>query len=60
MQLQDVKIPRSLIRESTTVEAVDIHQFADASNFACSTAAVAVIQQGTMNVKGLLASVKTI
>ena len=56
MQLQDVKIPRSLIRESTTVEAVDIHQFADASNLACSTAAVAVIQQGTMNVKGLLAS----
>ena len=41
MQLQDVKIPRSLIRESTTVEAVDIHQFADASNLACSTAAVA-------------------
>ena len=55
-QLQDVKIPRSLIRENTTVEAVDIHQFADASSLACSTAAIAVINQGTMNVKGLLAS----
>ena len=55
-QLQDVKIPRSLIRENTTVEGVDIHQFADASSLACSTAAVVVINQGTMNVKGLLAS----
>ena len=55
-QLQDVKIPRSVIRENTTVEGVDIHQFADASSLACSTAAVAVINQGTMNVKGLLAS----
>lgn len=42
--------------ENTTVKAVDIHQFADASSLACSTAAVAVINQGTMNVKGLLAS----
>ena len=55
-QLQDVKIPRNLIRENTTVEGVDIHQFADASSLACSTAAVAVINQGTTNVKGLLAS----
>ena len=55
-QLKDVKIPRSLIRDSATVEAVDIHQFADASNLACSTVAIAVIQQGTMNVKGLLTS----
>ena len=56
MQLQDVKVPRSLIRESTTVKAIDIHQFADASNLAFSTLAVAAIQQGTVNVKGLLAS----
>ena len=55
-QLRDVKIPRSLIRDSATVEAVDIHQFADASNLACSTVAIAVIQQGTMKVKGLLTS----
>ena len=55
-QLEDVKIPRSLIRDSAAVEAVDIHQFADASNLACSTVAIAVIQQGTMNAKGLLTS----
>ena len=55
-QLQDVKIPRSLMRENTTVKGVDIHQFAEASSLACSTAAVVVINQGTMNVKGLLAS----
>ena len=55
-QLRDVKIPRSLIRDSATVEAVDIHQFADASNLACFTVAIAVIQQGTMKVKGLLTS----
>ena len=55
-QLQDVKIPKSLNRENTTVEGVNIHQFAEASSLACSTAAVAVINQGTMDVKGLLAS----
>ena len=55
-QLKDVKIPRSLIQDSTTVEAVEIHQFADASNLACSTVTIAVIQQGTMKVKGLLTS----
>ena len=37
-RLKDVKIPRSLIRDSATVEAVDIHQFADASNLACKMA----------------------
>ena len=55
-QLRDVKVPRSLVKESTKVEAVDIHQFADASNLACSTVAIAVIHQGTMSVKGLLTS----
>ena len=33
-QLQNVKIPRSLIQESTNIEAVDLHQFADVSNLA--------------------------
>ena len=45
-----------MIREGTTVEAVVIHQFADASSLACSTTAITVIQQGTVNVKGLLTS----
>lgn len=38
------------------VEGVYIHQFAYASGLACSTAAATVINCGTVNVKGFLAS----
>ena len=33
-----------------------IHQFADASNLACSTVTIGVVEQGTHKVKGLLTS----
>ena len=33
-----------------------IHQFTNASNLACSTATIAVVEQGTDKVKGLLAT----
>lgn len=55
-QLSDMKVPRSLIKGSTSVEAVDIHQIADVSNLACSTVAFAVIEQGSMRVQELLTS----
>ena len=55
-QLQNVKIPRSLVTDSSKINAVDIHQFADESGLACSTTAIAVIERGTLNVRGLLTS----
>ena len=35
------------------MKAVRIHQFADASNLACSTVTIAVVEQGTDKIKGL-------
>ena len=55
-QLRNVKVPRSLIQECRKVKSVRIHQFADASNLACSTVTIAVVEQGTDKVKGLLTS----
>ena len=49
-QLRHVKVPRSLINGSASIDAVDTHQFADASNLACSTVAITVIEQGSMSV----------
>ena len=45
-QLRNVKVPRSLIKDCRNVKSVRIHQFADASNLACSTVTIAVIEQG--------------
>ena len=38
------------------VEAIELHLFADASNFTCSAVTVAVIEQSCGTVKGLLTS----
>ena len=51
-QLRNVKVPRSLIMDRRKVKSVRIHQFADASNLACSTVTIAVVEQGTDKVKG--------
>ena len=55
-QLRNVKVPRSLTKDCKKVKSVRIHQFADASNLACSTVTKAVVEQGTDKVKGLLTS----
>ena len=55
-QLRNVKVPRSLIKDCRKVKSVRIHQFADASNLVCSTVTIAVVEQGTDKVKGLLTS----
>ena len=55
-QLRNAKVPRSLIKNCRKVKSVRIHQFADANNLACSTVTIAVVDQGTDNVKGLLTS----
>ena len=54
-QLRDKKIPRSLVPVGTT-KAVDLHLFADASTMACSTVAIAVVEQESTTSKGLLVS----
>ncbi len=55
-QLSNIKIPRSLIKDCRKVKAVHIHQFADASEIACSTVTIAIIDHGTSRVMGLLTS----
>ena len=55
-QLRNVKVPRSVIKDCRKVKSVRIDQFADASNLACSTVTIAVAEQGTDKVKGLLTS----
>ena len=54
-QLRDIEIPRSLVPVGTT-KAVDLHLFADASTMACSTVAIAVVEQESTTSKGLLVS----
>ena len=55
-QLREIKIPRSLIKEGKKVKAVQLHIFADASDKACSSVTIAIIEQGSDIVKGLLVS----
>ena len=55
-QLKNVKVPRSLIKSGRSMKGVHIHQFADASQIACSTATIAVIEHETEKVMGLLTS----
>ena len=55
-QLQNIKVPRSLIKDCKKVKAVHIHQFSDASEIACSTVSIAVIDHDTDKVMGLLTS----
>ena len=55
-QLRNVKVPRSLIKDIKKVKAVHLHTFADASNKACATVTIAVIEHETGRVMGLLTS----
>ena len=54
-QLRDIEIPRSLVPVGTT-KAVDFHLFVDASTMACSTVAIAVVEQEATKSKGFLES----
>ena len=53
-QLKNVKIPRSLIKENRKVKGINLHIFADASEVACFSVTIALIQHETGIVKGLL------
>ena len=55
-QLKNVKVPRSLVGNSSEVKAIELHLFADASNLACSAVTIAVIEQSSGTVKRLLTS----
>ena len=55
-QLRNVKVPRSLIKTGKRVKAVHIHQFADASEIACSTVTIAIVEDETNRVMGFLTS----
>ena len=54
-QLRDVEVPRSLVPPGET-KAIDLHLFTDASSSACSAVAIAVVEQNSRKVKGLLVS----
>ncbi len=47
-QLQNVKVPRSILKECRRTKGIYIHQFADASNLACSTATIALVEGKTV------------
>ena len=53
-QLRNIKVPRSLTKDCKKVKTVHIHQFSDASEIACSTVSIAVIDDDTDKVMGLL------
>ena len=55
-QLRNIEVPRSLIKDCRKVKAVHIHQSSDASEIACSTVSIAVIDYGTDEAMGLLTS----
>ena len=55
-QLSELKIPRSVVKEMKSVNAVNLHIFADASEKAYCAVTIAEVQQGTSKVKGLLIS----
>ena len=46
-QLCSVKVPRSLTKDIKKVKAIHLHTFPDASNKACATVTIAVIEHGT-------------
>ena len=55
-QLRNVKVPRSILKECRRTKGIHIHQFADASNLACSTATIALVEGKTGVIRGLLCS----
>ena len=55
-QLRNVQVPHSIIRECRRMKSIHIHQFADASNLACSTVTIVAVETMTGTVKGTLTS----
>lgn len=55
-QLRNVRIPRSITKACRRTKGIHIHQFADASKLACSTATIVIVESKTGTVKGLLTS----
>ena len=53
---RNVKVPRSIVKECRRMKGIHIHQFADASNLACSTATIVLVEGRTGLIKGLLCS----
>ena len=53
--MRDIEVPRSLVPAGET-KAIELHLFTDASTLACSTVAIAVVDQDSRKSKGLLAS----
>jgi hypothetical protein len=54
-QLRDIEVPRSLV-PAGEIKAIDLHLFIDASALACSTVAIAVVEQHCTKSKGILVS----
>ncbi|CAB4006695.1 Hypothetical predicted protein [Paramuricea clavata] len=54
-QLRDIEVPRSLMPAGET-KAIELHLFTQASALACSTVAIAVVDQDSRKSKGLIAS----
>ena len=52
--MRNVKVPRSILKECRRTKDIHIHQFADASNLACSTATIVLVESETGFVKDLL------
>ena len=55
-QLRQINIPRSLMKDNRKVKSVKLHIISDASDKACSSATIAVVEQGAEKVKGPLTS----
>ena len=54
-QLRDIEVPWSLVPAGET-KTIELHLFTDASALACSTVAIAVVDQDSRKSKGLLSS----
>ena len=55
-QLKNVIVPRSIARNVTQTRAIHLHVFADACNLACCAATIAIIENESGVIKGLLTS----
>ena len=55
-QLKNVKVRRSIVKEMSKINRVQLHVFANASKTACSGRTAAVVKHSTGFVKGLLTS----
>ena len=53
-QLANVQVPISIIQSGDELRTIHVHQFADASNLACSTMTIIVAEQDNETVRGLL------